>query len=281
MRTSKPKHPEATNLVYTQSGVYSIQNWTRYRTDDLLEMFNAVEIELARALKQHLGKNYKGIERTESVKTKILHIDTYTPGDKKATRSANQNRREWIKSQTYNDPELRVAEPEYLGLSPVELLSSVEAEGGTPVPREFLDHLLFQIAARYAHVNKEKAYAKAAEDIYAQDVLDSINKRKRTLRFLQKPENKKPKIEEGVGRVQRLAKEQSSKVRYSADALVRAFEYTQRYSKAWNKYAKKLGLEEFVSEDTLAEIQAQVESLKIHVRETEARLFIEAGEEAP
>ena len=259
------------NAVATNSGTYSIQNWTRYRTDDILDIFNAVETQLLKRKKKG-----ESLERSYNRGgSDVLYVDTYARDPNPKYPGKDKPRDKVFKGGYYKCEEFRIVVPEELGLSPTERLAAIATKEGTHVPEEVLRWFIEEVSLQYGGTVLTSSTLKTVDHIETNTILSGIkiDKVPLKLRFLDSPENKKPVMESGKTRIERLARDKSRMVHGTADAFIRASEYMRRYSKELNKYAKKLGIPEYVSEQEIEEIHARLVALEKECGKVEKKLW--------
>ena len=239
---ARTKQPAPVNAVSTDSDLWSIQNYTRYKTSDLLALLNLVEEHIRYQLPPGLGlaRATRGYGHDSS----ILYIDTFTGG-----LEGKQGRRRWsqptgrvyVKHHGHNN-ELRIVAPERLGMSEIEILAYTSSgEDGTPIPAEALAAVVAEMVNKYAGA-RSSAYGGASPTNWmVEPVIKTILAQKPVLHFLSRPENKKPVQESGDPRLIRLAKDKARVVFYAAQSTIRQLDYLDRYSKTLNNYSKKRG----------------------------------------
>jgi hypothetical protein len=256
------KQPDPVNAIATASKLYMLQNWTRYRTDDILGIFNAVETELTK-----LKPRGVALERRDYRSSDILYVDTYARGDDPKYRTTTPRERVFKDSTRYN--EIRIVSPEGLGLSETERLASCLNVGvsleGTPVPEEVLTWCIEEATLQYKGTHLAPTKYKPADSIGSDMVVVRVRaQHSPKLRYFDRPENKKPVMESGITRLERLATDKARQTYWTSNSFVRASEYMLRYSGELNRYAKKMGLPEYVSSAELNDLHTRIKALEAH-----------------
>lgn len=262
--TRQSKQPEPINAVATDSGLWNIQNYTRYKTSDLLALLNLVEDCIKPALPPGLGLGRAGGYKNKSG---ILYIDTFTGG------LGTTSRRRWSQPQgpvyvkhTY-DNEVRIVAPERLGISDIEQLTYAGA-GETPIPAEAVAAIIGEMVNKYngAISNIHNTSIGQTHWLF-EPVIQAVRKEKPVIRYLARPENKKPVQESGDPRLLRLAKDKARVVFYAAQSIIRQLDYLDRYSNTLNNYSKKRGHANYAD---MREIEEMLRIARKFLRDSEA-----------
>ena len=233
---------DTSTLPYTESGLYQVQNYTRYLTEDLIELCNEVERALMLiSHKKGVSNPILGRSHTHS-NDQILVFDNYA-----RTKNPKSGRR-YSKELPYVKPgwrqDVRIVSPEDLFASPLELLASSSDEKGTKTPKDVALQCVSRLVGLYN--------LKAGGGGYAHNLSNSVNadlyNKKLTLRFGNKAK-KKPVKESGDLRLRRLSRDRVKEASWSVATALRTFKEMFESIDAANAYAKKRGVASYIDKD--------------------------------
>ena len=272
---SRSDRPKAANAIPTTSKLWAIQNYTKYKTQDIVDLFNLVEAQI---LKNRLlvNKDFK-LQRTPIYKDKAkmevpFFIDTYTPSEDKKTRGTTEKGIEYLKYRNRDRDCIRILDPT-IGMSPTEQLSHAGDPDGIPVPPALLTELTLQVI--YSYYGASERIYDAVNQWLAQPVLQAVMRLKPQLRFLQRSEYTKPTIESGDTRYCRLASEKSSTLKYSIQDAVFRLKKARDIAENLNVYAKKRKVDPYVDVRKLDTLLQEFEKFQDGVSAVSRTLFNE------
>lgn len=238
-------------LPKTKSGLWCVQNYTRYLTEDLVAICDAVEQAKLRKAAENGIRPVPALKRTriygqENVQVPVITFDTYSrtkePKGWRGQRRATEN--PFVKP-SYRDQEVRVVVPEDMGLSDLEMLALPSDDKGTRVPLDRVEVLVKHVFSFYSDPQRVKAYESDESAVWTAMVRHKIVP---LLRFGNKAK-KKPVKESGDLRLRRLSRDRVKEASWSVATALRTFKEMFESIDAANAYAKKRGVASYIDKD--------------------------------
>jgi len=240
----------------TNSGTWTIRNYTRYNTDDLVNLCNCVEQHIPVPLNKYPRSYRNAIEdRT------FLTFDIFNPAPPKNAYARNKAE-EYVKDRDYYKDEIRIICPSKLDLSDIEALSYTQDSRGTPVPKEMVARLLFSICFMYAGCTNTSRHLQAT-DWLPYVILDVVSKSNPDLsvHYTDKVAERKPIL---CGGDERLKKFSAKATQDSLMAIVLAKRETDILKKCLDKlnaHGKKRGISHYVDPQRFEDIAEAISRL--------------------
>lgn len=235
MRNNTKKEDTGT---WTKNKIWCVHNYTRYATEDILAIFNAVEDAILTQLSVRTLKKYGA----DSVND--FFIDTYTVSDDVPVKEHGPVN------------EVRIVPPSKLDISPVETLSqTLNKCKGTFVPQKVVSAFILRVSRSYDGGHFHQGYVTQNGGWHSTTVLLEIRERHLKLRFFDRVETKKPVVESGSARITRFAEEKARSLSYSIDSALSRTKHMEKDVRMLNKHLVKIGQEPVVDEEKIEEIK--------------------------
>ena len=247
---------EQKSLPYTASGLWQVQNYTRYRTEDLLDVCSAVE-NVYKQQSLALGNNGELTRQRhhDPDTAAVLIFDNYAKVDV-PTGWRGQQRAKMLVKVNWREIGVRIVPPEKLNLSPLEMLAGATQDRGTRVPETVVCQLMDAVANYYSIVGNG----------YHGNLHDDLKRRLYSaavpLHFVEKVAAKKPVKESGDVRLKRLSADRAREALWAMGSLCRDFEDVERKVGAANGYAGKRNIPEYVLPEEVAIVKAAIARLR-------------------
>lgn len=259
-------------MYKTDSGTWILVNYTRYNTQELLDIANRIEAELKRiGLKPDKnGRNYwePSEDRT------FLYIDTYQPTSKASSTYAEDIANFYVKAYNARKDEVRIVPPDKLGLSALEELSQARNEQGVRTPDEFLVSVIEGLCMHYTGVVFHPAHARSGHWLL-HDVVEAVIKKNPTLHYTFKAENRKASKYSKDVRFQQLSSHAAGQAGLVTYQTVKPMLNLKVAVDKLNNYAKQRGLPSYIDSERVTRISAEVESLRLELEQLEKSLRVE------
>jgi hypothetical protein len=246
-------------LPSTASGLWKVRNYTRYRTEDLLDLMkHAEEGMLQYAARQGILNPQLTRDRNYNSTDNTITFDNYAK-TKNPTGYRAKRRSEHFVKQAWRNQEIRMLCPDDMDMTPLELLALPSDECGTVLPQDKTLQVLSFILTFYqvpSTANNGGYY----QGNVAEKVLDIIKNKAPKLRFVNRVAARKPVKESGDKRLKRLSHDRAQAAYWEAAVILRMFDPLKERVGAANAYATKRKLPPYIAEE-------EVESLKRKVQD--------------
>ena len=261
-------------LPKTKSGLWCVQNYTRYLTEDLVAICDAVEQAKLRKAAENGVRPVPALKRNrtygqENVPVPVLTFDTYSrtkdPKGWHGQRRASEN--PFVK-QTYRYQEVRVVQPEEMGLSDLEMLALASDDKGTRVPLDRVEVLVKHVFSFYSDPQRVKVYENDENNVWAAMVRYKLVP---PLRFGNKAK-KKPVKETGDWRLRRISRDKVQQAHWLAASFQARFKDLHEHIDRANELAAKRGVPAYIDRGVATYLQNQINIFAGSIRLMEQEL---------
>jgi hypothetical protein len=241
----------------TDSGLWTLVNYTRYRTDDLLELFNLIEKELTlRRVRLSRGGDSRHAPAGETV---LLYIDTYRPV---STKSAYTDEAyHFVKSWDATKDEIRICSPDTLPISPIELLSKAQDADGIQVPEAFMLTVVEGLCRFYADCVLHRLGSDPSAQASVDDIVESVATHLPNLRYMPKAENRRTSAKSKDQRLRDLSASAALRASYPIARLTPLLQQLREEINTLNSYSQKRSLPNYVDIEFVDRITAEIHLL--------------------